>query len=81
MRLLVQNLDLHDQGGIAVLDIQKKLTVLGYAILQAYDAEALDQIYDLALAIGCNIMRRLCGVGWNPTEVLFSRHQPEHPGP
>ena len=81
LRLLVQNLDLHDQGGIAVLDIQKKLTVLGYAILQAYDAEALDQIYDLALAIGCNIMRRLCGVGWNPTEVLFSRHQPEHPGP
>jgi AraC-like DNA-binding protein len=75
LRALVQNLDLHDQGGVPVLDIQGKSTLLGYAITQSH-VEATDHIYDLSIAVGCSIMRRLCGEGWNPTEVHFSRRRP-----
>jgi AraC-like DNA-binding protein len=75
LRALVQNLDLHDQGGVPILDIQGSSTLLGYAIHQAH-VEATDHIYDLSIAIGCSIMRSLCGVAWNPTEVLFSRRPP-----
>jgi AraC-like DNA-binding protein len=72
---LVQNLDLHDQGGEPLLDMRGKSTRLGYAIHQTH-VEASEQIYDLAIAIGCNIMRHLCGGGWNPTEVCLSRSSP-----
>jgi AraC-like DNA-binding protein len=72
---LVQNLDLHDRGGVPLLDMQGKSTRLGYAICQLH-VEASDLIYDLAIAVGCNIMRCLCGGGWNPTEVCLSRNSP-----
>jgi AraC-like DNA-binding protein len=75
LHALLQNLDLHDQGGVPVLDIQDNFTRLGYAIHQTY-VEAADHIYDISIAIACNIMRSMCGEGWNPTEVLFSRHPP-----
>jgi AraC-like DNA-binding protein len=72
---LVQNLDLHDQGGVPLLDRQGKSTLLGYTIHQVR-VEASEQIYDIAIAIGCNIMRHLCGGSWNPTEVWLSRNSP-----
>ncbi|MGB7931780.1 MAG: AraC family transcriptional regulator [Gammaproteobacteria bacterium] len=72
LRALLQNLDLHDQGGVPTLDIKGNSTLLGYAIHQV-QVEATEHIYDVAIAIGCSIMRGLCGAGWNPTEVLFSR--------
>ena len=75
LHALVQNLDLHDQGGVPVLDIQGNSTLLGYAIHQTR-VEATGHIYDLSIAIGCSIMRNLCGKGWNPAEVLFSRRPP-----
>jgi AraC-like DNA-binding protein len=77
LRALVQHLNLHDQGGVPVLLIQGSVTLLGYAIHQS-GAEATDQIYDLSMAIGCNIMRSLCGQSWNPTEILLSRRPPPH---
>ena len=75
LRALVQNLDLHDQGGVAILEVKDKSTVLGYAIHQS-NVEGIDHIYDLSIALGCSIMRQLCGARWNPTEVLLSRRQP-----
>lgn len=72
---LVQNLDLHDQGGMPLLDIQGNLTLLGYVIHQA-GVEATYHIYDLSIAVACNIMRSLCGGRWNPTEVFLSRRPP-----
>jgi AraC-like DNA-binding protein len=75
LRGLVQHLDLHDQGGIPTLLIQGVTALLGYAIIQP-EAEAADQIYDLAIAVACNIMRSLCGESWNPAEVLLSRRPP-----
>jgi AraC-like DNA-binding protein len=49
--------------------------VLGYAIHQS-NVEGINHIYDLSIALGCSIMRGLCGAGWNPTEVLSSRRPP-----
>jgi AraC-like DNA-binding protein len=80
LRGLVQNLDLHDQGGVPTLHVQDGVAALGYAIRQP-GAQAADQIYDLAIAIACNIMRALCGESWNPTEVLLSRRSPRDLSP
>jgi AraC-like DNA-binding protein len=50
--------------------------LLGYAIHHQPGAEAADQIYDLSIAVACNIMRALCGTDWNPANVLLSRRPP-----
>jgi len=75
LRGLVQHLDLHDQGGVATLHMSGGVTHLGYAI-HLSGVEATEQIYDISIAIGCNIMRGLCGKNWNPAEVLLSTRQP-----
>jgi len=75
LRDLVQHLDLHDRGGVPTLLTRGNTTRLGYAIYQP-GTKATDQINDLAIAIGCNIMRSLCGEKWNPTEVLLSHRAP-----
>jgi len=75
LEALVQNLDLHDHGGEAFLDSQGNSTLLGYTIHQT-NVKACEQIYDLSISVGCNIMRHLCGGSWNPTEVCLSRNAP-----
>jgi len=80
LRSLVLHLDLHDQGGIPTLHISGSATQLGYAI-HLSGVEAHEQIYEISIAIGCNIMRGLCGKGWNPTEVVFSTRQPQNLAP
>ncbi len=80
LRSLVLHLDLHDQGGIPTLHISGSSTQLGYAIHMP-GVEAPEQIYELSISVGCNIMRGLCGNSWNPAEVLFSTRQPENLAP
>ncbi|MEZ5583709.1 MAG: AraC family transcriptional regulator ligand-binding domain-containing protein [Candidatus Competibacteraceae bacterium] len=74
---LIHHLDLHDRGGVPVLITREDLTWLGYAIYES-GAEAVDQIYDLSVAVVCNIMRDLCGENWNPIEVHLSRQSPHN---
>jgi AraC-like DNA-binding protein len=76
LRDLVKHLDLHDQGGVGMLQIQGRVARLGYAIYQP-GVEAAEQIYDLSIAIVCNLMRRLCGENWNPAEVVLPRKVPK----
>lgn len=80
LRDLVQHLDLHEEGGSAVLQTQGRVSRLGYVIHQP-GVEATDQIHDVAIAVGCNIMRRLCGRSWNPTDVFLPRRPPEDLAP
>jgi len=75
LRSLVKYLDLHDEGGVPVLATSANRALLGYAILLP-GVEAAEQIYDLAIAVGNNIMRALCGTDWKPTEVLLTRLRP-----
>jgi AraC-like DNA-binding protein len=80
LRSLVLHLDLHDQGGVPTLQISGGSTQLGYAI-HLSGVEAPEQICEISIAIACNIMRGLCGKGWNPAEVLFSCRQPGNLAP
>jgi len=80
LRGLVQHLDLHDQGGVPTLQVSGGATQLGYDIVLP-GVEAANQICELSMAIGCNIMRGLCGKGWNPVEVQLSTRQPQNLAP
>lgn len=80
LRSLVQHLDLQDQGGVATLHISGDVTHLGYTIIQP-GVEAAEQIHEITMAIACNIMRGLCGKGWNPAEVLLSTRRPQNLSP
>lgn len=75
LQTLLHHLELHDTGGVPMLTTRGEVSSLGYAIyLQG--AEAADQIYDLSIAICCNIMRDLCGQDWNPARVFLARQCP-----
>jgi AraC-like DNA-binding protein len=80
LRALVLHLDLHDQGGVPTLHISGDTTHLGSAIILP-GVDAAEQVCDISIAIGCNIMRGLCSKGWNPTEVLLSTRQPRNLAP
>lgn len=77
---LMGNLDLHDQGGIVTVGLEGTRVSLGYAI-HIPNLKTVSPIYDLAAANICCIMRSLCGLTWNPTEVHISRAQPENVKP
>ena len=77
---LLHNLDLHDNGGSLTLDTSNGVTLLGYTIHQP-GVEAIEQIFDLSIAVTYNIMRSLCGNAWTPTEVMLSRKKPRNISP
>lgn len=76
---LVRYLHHHDRGAVPFLTLADGEARLGYSILEPH-VPATAQIYDGALAIGCNVMRGLCGPHWTPTEVTLSRRRPAAPG-
>ena len=75
LQTLQRNLELHDQGGIPTLTSDGEYAIFGYAIHQP-GAQAIDQIYDLAMAVVYKILRELCGSKWRPTRILLSRRPP-----
>ena len=77
---LLHNLDLHDTGGSLTLNTSNGVTLLGYTIHQP-GVEAIEQIFDLSVAVTYNIMRSLCGNAWAPTEVMLSRKRPRNISP
>ena len=77
---LVLHLHLHDRGAVPILTIEGDRVLLGYAVYQP-GIEGTRYIYDLAMAIGLNIMKGLCGRDWTPAEVLFSHSRPADPEP
>lgn len=77
---LVHYFHLHAQGSLMLFDTEQDLAFLGYSIYSE-QLEVSDQIVDAAIAIACNMLRELCGPGWQPTEVLLSHRQPENVRP
>ncbi len=57
---LVEHLHLHDRGGGPTLCVDGGVVSLGYAIHQD-TVQGRDTISDAALAIGCTMLRKLCG--------------------
>ncbi len=76
LEALIENLDLHDQGASASLDIGPEYTSLSYTVLET-DVAAIDQIADLAVVNIYKIMRVLCGEDWVATAVKLARCEPE----
>jgi AraC-like DNA-binding protein len=73
-------LHLHDRGGIVTLDVSDGMATLAYELC-APGVESTDQIADGAIAIGCNILRALCGSAWRPTEVRLAHRRPRDARP
>jgi len=80
LQVLLNYLDLHDEGGMATFETNDDITLLGYTIIEPR-AYAVDQIYDLSMVMICNIMRGLCGEKWAPTEILMMKKSPNNKKP
>lgn len=80
LRELSQFMDLHDRGGVLILETDDETCLLGFTVVES-NVVAMAQIYDLCGAIACNIMRSLCGPDWRPTEVHLPRRRPADAGP
>ena len=72
---LIRYFHLHAHGASASLEIQGDTVILGYQILESR-TQGNDQVGDGAVAAIANMIRELCGPGWNPTEVWFMHRKP-----
>ena len=64
LRNIILHLHLHDRGAVPTLEVQNETAMLGYAIYQKNEAST-EQIYEGALAIALNLMKKLCRTrGW-----------------
>lgn len=72
----------HGQGRGAVqwLSVEGATATIGYEVTEPGVAAA-EQIQDAAVAIGMNILRRLCGPDFTPIEVTLARRPPGDPAP
>jgi len=77
---LVDNLDLHDEGGQCSLQYEDNYCRLSYTVHMP-DVAGLDQIYDLTSALMYRTMRLLCGNDWTATQVLMIRGRPRDTRP
>jgi AraC-like DNA-binding protein len=71
---------LHDQSGLINLERDGELVSLRYLVTQPA-AAAPDQVYDYALAVGCSLLRDLCGPAWQPSRVMLRRKRPAESAP
>jgi len=77
LHCLLQNLDLHDQGGVITLSTADAISRFGFKIILP-GVRAPEQIYDLSIVIAYRIMRTICGSSWKPTKVFLSRPPPQN---
>jgi AraC-like DNA-binding protein len=80
LQALLRHLSLHDTGGAASVVTNSTHASLGYKV-HVSGVSAIDQIYDISMAMCCNLMRSLCGEDWNPDKVLISRPKPDNTTP
>jgi AraC-like DNA-binding protein len=66
---------LNDRGAFITLERDGSLARLQYSLINQ-DVTGVDQMYDGAIAIACNLLRALCGPKWTPIEVLLSHDKP-----
>jgi len=72
---LTEHLHLHDRGGVATLEFEGEVAMLGYAVYKR-DTPGCDQIHAASLAVANVIMRGLCGAAWRAREVLLAFRRP-----
>jgi AraC-like DNA-binding protein len=62
-------------GGAVYLMRADRDVILGYAVYD-HSAKVSPQIYDLVLAVGCNLIAELTGGAVTPEEIILSRSAP-----
>ena len=77
---LVRHFHHHDRGAAPSLRFRGDVAMLGYAVFVP-EVEAVDQLADSVIAAACNLLRAICGPGWQPGEVLLERRVPADPTP
>lgn len=77
---LVENLDLHDEGGACSLRIEDEYCQLSFSVHEP-GVSAIAQIHDMSVVIMCEIMRAWCGREWNASQVYLLRKKPREPAP
>ena len=75
LRALIENLDLHDEGGSGSFDIRHDFCALRYSV-HLDGVSALEVISDLAAGMMCGILAYLCGADWRPLTVHLTRPEP-----
>ena len=75
LEALVENLDLHDEGGTLFLQSEEDYSLLSFRVHQP-GVSAVEQIYDLSAVLMYKVMRSLCGGDWKASEVLLPRRRP-----
>lgn len=75
LETLVEYQHLNSQAGLGFLWERAGMVDLGYAIYRG-GLRGGEQVYDVAMALVTNMMRELCGAGWQPSEVLLSHAAP-----
>ena len=80
LQALVENLDLHDEGGACSLQIEDEYCRLSFSIHEP-GVSAIAQIHDMSVVIMCEIMRAWCGREWNASQVHLLRKKPRDPAP
>lgn len=80
LEALFRHLHVHDSGAVITLDSAGAYVSLGYTILQ-HEVPCREQILAIAMAIGLNILRGLCGADWQPDETHFAFRRPRDPAP
>lgn len=76
----IHYLDLHDQGAVVTLSNDYGTSFLEYSIY-VEGVESAEQIIDGSMAVGCNILKCLCGSKWKPSEILFTHKRPADSAP
>lgn len=80
LRNLIAHLYTQGRGAVPWLSIEGSTVSLGYEITEPGIAAA-EQVQDVALALGLNVLRSLCGPDFTPIEVTLARRAPADPGP
>ncbi len=78
---LVRHLHVNDRGAVPyLLDLGQGHVALGYVVYR-HDTPGITHVYDLAIGVGCTILRTLCGPAWKPVRVSLAYGRPRDPRP
>lgn len=80
LHALVRYLHLHVDGAVTYLDEDAESVFFGYSIIDPGNEET-EQIIHAAVTAIFNILQRLCGDEWCPSEVCFTCRKPENTRP
>lgn len=75
LRNLERHVAMHDHAGTVSVTVDGDGAALGYELLDR-DVAGATHILAGAMAIGCNLMRALCGDTWAPQAVQFAFRKP-----